>query len=170
MMRTLSRRVFVTLLAAVAVPWRAQGLGVAASSTTQGTEANIDRFLALSARLTGHTALDPIAGRLYLDALVASPARRSLLVDLLDGRGTGPAHSALERDIVESWYSARQGSPDAARHHQGVALHRFVYEADGARRVATHGGALVWKAIARQAPGVCAGMTGDWSRPPVAGR
>jgi hypothetical protein len=150
MMRTLTRRVFVTLLAAVALPWRAQGLGVAASAT-QGTDAGIDRFLALSSRLTGHTPLDPIAGRLYLDALVASPARRSLLIDLLDGRGTGPAHSALERDIVESWYTG-------------------VYEANGERRVATHGGALVWKAIGRSAPGVCAGMTGDWSRPPGVGR
>lgn len=77
MMRTLSRRVFVTLLAAVAVR-RAQSVGVAA--TTQGTEAGLDRFLALSSRLTGHTPLDPIAGRLYLAALVASPARRGLLI------------------------------------------------------------------------------------------
>jgi hypothetical protein len=150
-MRTLSRRVFVTLLAAVAVTRRDRGLGVAASPATQGTEAGIDRFLALSARLTGHTALDPIAGRLYLDALMASPARRTLLLDLLGGRGTDPPHSVLERDIVESWYTG-------------------VYDANGERRVATHGGALVWKAIGTPAPGVCAGMTGDWARPPGAAR
>jgi hypothetical protein len=149
MMRTLSRRVFLTLFAAIAVR-RAQGLGVA-SATTQGPEGSLDRFLALSSRLTGHAPLDPIAGRLYLDALLASPARRILLVDLLDGRGTGSAHSVLERDIVESWYTG-------------------VYEANGERRVATHGGALVWKAIGRSAPGVCAGMTGDWARPPGADR
>ena len=151
MMRTPSRRVFVAVLAAAAVPWRTLGLDVAAASTTQGTDAGLDRFLLLSSRLTGHTPLDPVAGRLYLDALAASPARRSVLVDLLDGRGTGPSHSALERNIIESWYTG-------------------VYEASDERLVATHGGALVWKAIARQAPGVCAGMTGDWSRPPVAGR
>jgi hypothetical protein len=147
MMRILSRRVFVTLLAAVAAPWRARGLVLAASPAAQGTPAGIDGFLALSSRLTGHAPLDPNAGRLYLDALVASPARRQLLLDLLDGRGTGQAHSALERDIIESWYTG-------------------VYDADGQRRVATHGGALVWKAIGRPAPGACAGLTGDWVQPP----
>jgi hypothetical protein len=151
MMRILGRRVFVTLLAAVAAPWRAQGLVMAASPAAQGTPADIDAFLALSSRLTVHAPLDPGAGRLYLDALVTSPARHGLLLDLLDGRRRGPAHSALERDIVESWYTG-------------------VYEANGERRVATHGGALVWKAIGRSAPGVCAGMTGDWARPPGAGR
>ena len=151
MMRTISRRVFVAVLAAAAIPWRTLGLDVAASSTTQGSDAGLDRFLLLSSRLTGHAPLDPVVGRLYLDALAASPARRSLLVDLLDGRGTSPPHSALERDIIESWYTG-------------------IYEANDERLVATHGGALVWKAIGRPAPGVCAGMTGDWSRPPVAGR
>lgn len=146
----LSRRVFVALLATVAAPWRARGLGVA-SSAAQGTDAGLDRFLALCSRLTGHPQLNPIVGRIYLDALLASPATRGLLADLLDGRGTGPAYAALERDIVESWYTG-------------------VYDANGDRRVATHGGALVWQVLGRPAPGSCAGMTGHWSQPPGANR
>jgi hypothetical protein len=148
-MPMLSRRIFLALLAAAAAPWRARALhATAPPAFAQGAAASVDGFLALCSRLTGHRQLDPAVGRIYLDALLASPARRGLLLDLLDGRGTSQAHADVERDIVEWWYTG-------------------LYDADGVRRVATHSGALVWQVLGRPAPGACAGTTGDWSRPPA---
>jgi hypothetical protein len=106
-----------------------------------------DQFLALSSRLTGHRELDPILAGAYLQPLVATPATAALLAGLIDGSERTAAHAALEREIIEAWYTG-------------------VHQVDGARVVATHSGALVWHVLGRPAPGTCASVMGDWAKAP----
>jgi hypothetical protein len=60
-----------------------------------------------------------------------------------------PAHLALEQEIITAWYTG-------------------TYEVDGRRQLATHTGALMWSALGRPAPGLCAGAGSSWSQPPPA--
>jgi hypothetical protein len=101
----------------------------------------LPQFLALSTRLTGRAGLDPKVGRVYLTALLAVPRNREPLAQ----RAPDPE---LEREIILAWYTG-------------------VYSANGQIRLATHSGALIWKALGTPAPGTCAGEMGFWSRPPA---
>lgn len=98
---------------------------------------SLDDFLALSSRLTGHTNLDRAAAGTFLKALASSANAAKL---------TRP-DAALEREIITAWYT---GAHDVA----------------GERRLATHAGALKWRAMGILPPGMCAGRFGAWSRPP----
>jgi hypothetical protein len=108
-------------------------------------------FLRLSQRLVARPTLDPDIAAIYLEALLAVPANVALLADLArnEAAATTPAHDALERTIVEWWYTG-------------------VYTVAGQPRLATHTGALMWNALGMAAPGTCAGPFGAWSRPPRA--
>lgn len=108
----------------------------------------LERFLALSARLTGFpaAALDPALAGDLLDALKAAGEGASL-EDLLEGTANG-AHDGIATQIIAAWYSGihptAEGSPG-----------RVVREA------------LVWRAMEfAQAPGYCSAEPDDWSRPP----
>src|SRR5688572_22335505 len=101
--------VFASLLSPL-VRWataHAQVAGAAPSSSVP-----LDDFLALSARLTGHTGLDPDVARIYLDALVSAPANVSVLAQVSARARAGlarteptPAEAALEREIIAAWYT-----------------------------------------------------------------
>ena len=138
-MTRLTRRAFLVLasLLAPAAHLRAQ------------PATSVDDFVRLSQRLTGRTRLDRQAAATYLDALVAMPANVPLLAERVRNTRPGPtpAHLALERTIVEWWYTG-------------------LYTTNGDTRVATHTGALMWTALGMPAPGTCAGAFGAWSRPP----
>ena len=138
-MTRLTRRAFL-LLASLLVP---------AARLRAQPAITVDDFVRLSQRLTGRTRLDRQVAATYLNALAAVPANVSLLAELrrTTGPGPTPAHVALERTIIEWWYTG-------------------IYTADGSPRVATHTGALVWGALGMPAPGTCAGPFGVWSRPP----
>ena len=139
-MATFTRRAFLVFSAAFA--WIA-GVGA-------GTD-ELNEFLRLSQRLVGRKSLDAKVAAIYLEALLAAPGNRTLLSDLARasvGRSAlSEAHLALERTIIEWWYTG-------------------VYEINGERRVATHTDALMWEAIGVPAASVCAGVFGDWSRSP----
>ena len=108
----------------------------------------LDRFLALSARLTGFPAgaLDPALAGDLLDALKAA-GEGAGMEDLLEGTADG-AGGGLAEQIIAAWYSGVH--PTA----QGRAP-RVVREA------------LVWRAMEfARAPGYCSAEPGDWSRPP----
>jgi len=141
-MAQLTRRTF---LAALAV------LAPARSALARQTGGPVSRgeFMRLSQRLVGHHPLDPQTGRVYLDALLAVPDNRPRLTRL--ARMTGAAADAadvdLERTIIEWWYTG-------------------MYTIGGERRVATHTGALMWKASGTAAPGACASTFGAWSQRP----
>ena len=98
----------------------------------------LDDFLALSSRLTGRTDLDRAAAAVFLKGLLETPGNAERLMR---------PDAALERDIIVSWYTG-------------------TYEVRGERRLATHTGALQWRAIGVPAPGACAGRFGAWSQPP----
>ena len=111
----------------------------------------LERFLALSARLTGFpaAALDPAAAGDLLDALSAAgegAGLEGLLEDTaneVDGTQGG-----LAAQIIAAWYSGIH--PTA----EGPAA-RVVREA------------LVWRALEfAHAPGYCSAELNDWSRPP----
>ena len=112
-----------------------------------------DQFLRLSQRLVGRTRLDAQAASRYLDALLSVPGNGPLLAQLAGSTAAGPestpAHLALERTIIEWWYTG-------------------TYILDGQPRLATHTGALMWNALGMPAPGTCGVAFGAWSRPPQA--
>lgn len=140
-MTAVTRRAFLMLAAllAPASPLRA--------STPQTPAISVDDFLRLSQRLVGRSTLDGQAAAVYLEALLAVPANAPLLAELARGTASTAAHVALERTIVEWWYTG-------------------TYVRNGEPRLATHTGALMWRALGMPAPGTCAGTFGAWSRPP----
>ena len=108
----------------------------------------LERFLALSARLTGFpaAALDPALAGDLLDALKAA-GEGAGLEDLFKETADG-AHGDLAAQIIAAWYSGIH--PTA----KGPAA-----------RVS--GEALVWRALEfAHAPGYCSAEPADWSRPP----
>lgn len=144
-MNRLSRRAFLWLavLLAPAERLRAGVEQVAAPAIS------LEEFVRLSQRLVGRTKLDAQAAATYFNALIADAANVPLLERLAQGPGTDltPADLALERTIIEWWYTG-------------------TYTVAGERRLATHTGALVWTALGMPAPGTCAAPFGAWSRPP----
>lgn len=109
----------------------------------------LERFLALSARLTGFPAavLDPALAGDLLDALKAAGEGASL-ENLLE-ETAGEAHGGLAAQIIAAWYSG---------------IHPTT-EGPAARVVRD---ALVWRAMEfAHAPGHCSTELNDWSRPPA---
>ena len=139
-MARLSRRAFLVLAALFAA---------AARLRAQPAAISVDAFLSLSQRLVGRPTLDAQVAAIYLNALVAVPANVPLLAQLARGAASSPEQLALERTIIECWYTG-------------------IYTVNGERRVATHIGALMWSAIGVSAPGGCTGAFGAWSRAPRA--
>ena len=105
----------------------------------------LTEFLAVSERLTARTGLDASLGRTYLAALLSDPRNELRLNALARSR---ESDTELEREIILNWYTG-------------------VYKIAGESRLATHSGALVWKALGSPAPGTCSGKTGFWSQPPA---
>ncbi len=132
----LTRRAFLLLSLALA--------SVRAAAATLSS--SVEDFLRVSRRLTGRKNLDAKVAATYLDALLAVPGNARILAALAGGR-VSPASAALERTILEWWYTG-------------------TYELRGERRVATHSGALMWDAIGVTAPGTCGGAFGAWARAP----
>jgi hypothetical protein len=110
-----------------------------------GPTIRLNEFMALSVRLTARTGLDPDLGRTYLTGLLSDPRNEPRLEALAHGRASD---AELEREIILNWYTG-------------------VYKAAGESRLATHSGALLWKALGTPAPGTCSGKTGFWSKPPA---
>ncbi len=138
-MGTVERRIILTLPARLLAwfLWRRRAEAAPAS-------VSVSAFLALSTRLTGRPGLDPKIASIYLNALAADPGRRGRLANLARGRSSD---IDLEREIITSWYTG-------------------IYKAGSENRLATHRGALLWKAMGVSAPGTCGGATGFWTRPP----
>jgi hypothetical protein len=148
-MRDLGRRRFLTLAAALA-PFGLVASPPAAAAVQRPAPFDIEAFLALSRRLTGRQALDRQVARTYLSALLTEPANADRLRELARSKGAPADRSQalvdLEQEIVEAWYTG-------------------VYRVKGTKQLATHGGALMWTALSRPAPGVCASAPGAWARP-----
>ena len=149
-MVSLTRRAFLGLAVLLAPATRLRAMaGQARTPVAPPPAISRDEFLRLSQRLVGPKAVDKQVAAIYLDALKADPANIPLLARL--ARNTGPAltpeHLALERAIVESWYTG-------------------TYTLNGEKRLATHMGALMWGALNVPAPGTCASAFGAWSRAP----
>lgn len=98
---------------------------------------SLDEFLALSSRLTGHVDLNRQAAAVFLKALVATPEKAAQL---------RRPDAALQRAIIVAWYTG-------------------AHDVGGERQLATHTGALKWRAIGVPVPGACAGRFGAWAQP-----
>jgi hypothetical protein len=147
-MATLGRRTFL-LLASLFAP-AARLRASFPQPLPQPAPISVDEFVRLSERLVARPQLDSRIAATYLQALLAIPANGSLLARLARENSSAltPAHLALERTIIEWWYTG-------------------TYTVNGERRLATHSGALMWSALSTRPPGTCAaGAFGDWSRPP----
>lgn len=141
------RRALLAVAVGLAPAVCLRALGPQTTAAAPGV--SLDEFLRLSHRLVGRTNLDAQVAATYFNALIADAANVPLLARLGHGPGTDltPAHLALERTIVEWWYTG-------------------TYSVAGERRLATHTGALMWAALGMPAPGTCAAPFGAWSRPP----
>ena len=152
-MPTFSRRAFLALAALLSPVAELRAALRQARPSAVSQAISLDEFLRLSQRLVGRTTLDRRVAATYLTALVAVPSNAVLLAQLAAAAASRadltPAHTALERTIVEWWYTG-------------------VYSVNGERRLATHTGALMWSALGMPAPGTCVGAMGAWSRPPRA--
>jgi hypothetical protein len=129
---TIGRRAFLAVAALIAPLSR----GAAAF---QPRAMSLDEFIALSARLTGHSELNRQAGDTMLKALLADPARAAQLAQ---------PDAAFERELIAAWYTG-------------------VHDVRGEMQVATHTGALKWRALGIPAPGQCAGRFGAWAQRPA---
>jgi hypothetical protein len=98
---------------------------------------SVEDFIALSSRLTGHTDLNRAAADVFLKGLLATPGNAARLAN---------PDVALEREIVTAWYTG-------------------AHDVRGEQQLATHAGALKWRALGIPAPGACAGRFGAWSQP-----
>ena len=153
-MVTLTRRAFMVIAALLAPATRLRAIAwQARPPVPEPPRISSDEFLRLSQRLVGRAKLDAQVATTYLNALQAEPGNIPLLASLVRNPGPAltPAHLALERTIIESWYTG-------------------TYTLGGKRRLATHTGALMWSALGMPAPGTCASAFGAWSRPPRATR
>lgn len=153
-MASLDRRAFLTLGALLAPVARLRAVAQRTrTSTARPAAISQDQFLRLSRRLVGRTRLDAQAASTYLDALLAVPGNGPLIAQLAGstaaGPGLTPAHLALERTIIEWWYTG-------------------TYLLNGEPHLATHTGALMWSALGMSAPGTCGRAFGAWSHPPQA--
>jgi hypothetical protein len=110
-----------------------------AATASQSRAMSLDEFSAWSSRLTGHTDLNRQAADAMLKALLATPATAAKLAQ---------PDAAFEREIIVAWYTG-------------------THEVRGERQVATHTGALKWRALGIPAPGQCAGRFGAWSQRPA---
>ena len=124
--------------------WALPALGIGGWA---GAYEALERFRALSARLTGFPAasLDPVLAGELLDALRAT-GEGAGLDDLADGTADG-ALGGLGAQIIAAWYSGIHPTADgpAARSYRE---------------------ALVWQALEfAHAPGHCSMEPDDWSRP-----
>jgi len=101
-MATLSRRAL--LMAVLLAPGMRLG---ALGRQTRTPAISLDEFVRLSQRLLGRTNLDARVAATYFNALIADAANLPLLARLAQGPGTDltPAHLALERTIIEWWYT-----------------------------------------------------------------
>ena len=144
-MTRFTRRAFLLVAVLLAPAVRLGALG----RQTRTPAISLDEFVRLSQRLLGRPNLDARVAATYFNALIADAANVPLLARLALGSGTDltPAHLALERTIIEWWYTG-------------------TYMIGGERRLATHTGALMWAALGMPAPGVCTGTFGAWARPP----
>jgi hypothetical protein len=146
-MATLGRRAFLFVASML---WPVVHLRAAFQQRPAAAPAvSVEEFMRLSQRLTERPRLDAEVGVIYFNAIFAVPENRPLLARLAreNGPELTPAHIALERTIVECWYTG-------------------TYSVAGERRLATHAGALMWGALGVRAPGSCAGAFAEWSRPP----
>ena len=109
---------------------------------------SLDQFLEVSQRLLGRSKLDPQIAQIYLDAVLSNADDAVQLAYLVESNANPtPEMRALASTIIEWWYTG-------------------VCAINGAPRLATHGGALMWSALGMPAPGTCAGAFGAWSRAP----
>ena len=137
----LTRRGFMAGLAAISA------IGTTGRAGAQET---LQRFRALSARLTGFPAetLDPALADGLIDAIVAAGDGAGLERLLSDAVLDTAEADELARRIVVAWYSG-------------------IHPTAGTTSVRNYMQALVWRALDfTKPPGTCSVEPGDWSRPP----
>ncbi|MCY3817568.1 MAG: sugar dehydrogenase complex small subunit [Gammaproteobacteria bacterium] len=126
--------------------WALPALGIGGWA---GAYEALERFRALSARLTGFPAasLDPALAGELLDALRAT-GEGAGLDDLPDGTADA-ALGSLAEQIIAAWYSGIHPTAN------GPAARAYRE-------------ALVWQALEfAHAPGYCSTELNDWNRPPA---
>jgi fructose 5-dehydrogenase small subunit len=144
-MATLTRR---ALLASAVLLAPAAHLRAFAARPAAAAPTSLDEFLEVSQRLLGRSKLDPQMAQIYLDAVLSNADDAVQLAYLVESNANPtPEMKALAGTIIEWWYTG-------------------VYTVNGAPRLATHSGALMWSALGIAAPGTCAGRFGAWSNPP----
>lgn len=128
----------------------------------------LDRFLALSALLTGFESLPRAHGQIYLDALRATEEQSQALDDLYGQAG----YDSESRPGSLADLEARGIFADARLRDVADAIilnwYTGVYEGASGPEVATYTDALTWRALDyTNPPSQCGGLTGFWAEPPA---
>ncbi len=133
----------------------------------------LQRFLALSALLTGVDNLDPVLGRVYLQSLEASDEFDVTIAGLLEQTGfdgDAPPSSIEEleaRGLFASSDAEADGGASALADRIIESWYTGIYtDAEGEDAVATFVDALAWKALDFTKPNSVCGSPGFWGERP----
>jgi len=130
--------------------------------------APLDKFLALSALLTGFDALDEQIGATYYEAIAADTDRAGILYEIFERGGFNGDELPQRLDELEA-----SGIFDDARLREladsiTTTWYSGVHDDGSGPVVVTYLGALTWKALSyTKAPSVCGPNMGFWAEAPT---
>jgi hypothetical protein len=140
-----------------------------ARSSTGQEDAELSRFLALSALLTGVDELDPALGVIYLNSLRESSRFRVTITELLDAAQAGAATLPETLDDLEGSGIFENESTRELADKISEYWYTGVYEtAQGEQVVATFVEALAWRTLVFTKPMTICGSYRFWTEPPEA--
>lgn len=135
--------------------------------TTPGTEQavpGLEKFLALSALLTGVTNLNPGLGQIYWQSLQASDEFAVTVDDLLAQAGFGAATPPTTLAALEATGIFDQETSRTVADKITELWYTGVYTDEaGEARVATYADALAWQTLAFTKPTTICSYPGFWS-------
>ncbi len=141
------------------------------SPTSAATDANLERFMALSRALTGFDNLDDtVLGQVYFGSIEGSDELGGQLSDLYDKAGLADGIESVTIDQLESAGAFDEDTGPVANAIT-TAWYTGTYDSGGGDvAVATYINALAWQATGYRmtGPSSCSGATGNWTAPPAA--
>lgn len=139
----------------------------AATAAAQQENAELGRFLALSALLTGVENLDPALGSVYLQSLQASSEFDLTVSDLLDQAQAGLAALPATLEELESSGIFENEATRALADKITEYWYTGVYDTpEGEQVTATHTDTLAWQTLAFTKPMTVCGSYRFWTEPP----
>jgi hypothetical protein len=140
-----------------------------ASTAAQQDDAELARFLALSALLTGVDQLDPVIGSIYLQSLRTSSAFIVTVTELLEQAQAGLSALPTTMEELESSGIFENESTRQLADKITEYWYTGIYDtAQGEQVVATFVDSLAWRTLIFTKPPSLCGSYSFWTEPPEA--